>query len=120
MVIGFGYRDDWEPYEFWEYTTTVYDRFLQIQPDWSDKGKDMRSYLQEFREELMGRFKEAGIYCVLDNKTAFGFRHKATWQLVYFGFYDGNLIIGPIVRGDGWLRPHRKGEEKGASPDDHR
>lgn len=100
-----------QPYEFWPYTTVVMNRILEYEPAWlRGEGSESsgRQAVDRLREELVARFKQAGINCVVDNKTAFGLRDIVTDRLVYIGFYDGRVSVGYSVTADKWLTPQRK------------
>jgi hypothetical protein len=107
-MISFGFRKQWQPFEFWEYTTVVLERFFELEPGWRPEDEKMRKELSAFREGLLFRFNEAGIKCRDDNKIAFGLKHETTGQIIYIGFYDGSMSIGSSIRADSYLRPIRK------------
>jgi hypothetical protein len=104
-MISFGFHDQWQPFEFWEYTTVVLERFFELEPGWRPEDERMRTELNAFRKDLLKRFNEAGIKCRDDNKIAFGLRHQPTGQIIYIGFYGHKMAIGSSIRADSWIHP---------------
>jgi hypothetical protein len=81
------------PIKFFPYSHATYKRILA----WDVSAEDM--FLEEYdylRENLVKRFKNAGISCTTDNKTVFELHYEGT--IFYVGFFDFLMSIGLGVR----------------------
>lgn len=88
---------NYKPFAFYPYTSSVHNRFIEIDCGGPDDRVDKTQFYQALKHECIDRFNKAGIKAYEDNKTVFGFYavdSNGFGHKFYIGFYDWRISIG--------------------------
>jgi hypothetical protein len=81
------------PVAFYPYSHVTFNRILAADVNENDMSQEEYDYL---RDQLVRRFRNAGISCTVDNKVVFELHYEGA--VFYVGFFDFFMSIGLGVR----------------------